>query len=661
MPFDSDAESNRVILPNPCEICLTEPTPTFSRRIPSAPGWLRFTSFPLILFAILAWVGICQAQSSIQIAWDPNPEPDIAGYYVYLGTTATNLTIHKIIRGNTVATLTGLLPSRTYHTAVQAFNSLGLESGFSSVVSFRTRQPGAVIDIADSFGIALLEDEAAPAGNVQLGSVHTQRFTIQNLGTTNLTGIAITSDGPQAQDFTISGPGVSSLPKGGSAEFTVTFAPSAAGSRTAHFHVASNDAVIPSFDFSITGNSGTDAQLFAQWAAANQLAGNEAKLLSTPHGDNVKNMLKYASNLAGNRPDTRALAGATATAGLPVFSLDRSGPSPVFKAEYLRRNNCGLVYTPKISSNLSSFEPMTGQTTVTPINENWSRVVLRKTIDPATAPALYGIVEISLPESTPSPAPEIAVTNPTGSGMKSGTSAFSFGALRIGGPASTRSFTITNEGTAPLTGIALLPDGPPSAEFSVSSLPKTSLAIGESMTFTATYQPGVSGIRTSTLRILSNDSDESAFSIALSGIGNTAADLFANWATAANLTGPNAATSATPFHDGVGNLLKYAFNLNATGPDIRTLVKGTGTAGLPAVSLDRSGPQPQLVIEFLRRKDSGLIYTPEISPGLAAFQPLTETPTVTSINTQWERVVLKRTIDPSLTPTLFGRVTVTLP
>lgn len=99
MLFDSDPESNRLILPNPCDNCLAEPEPGVSRRIPSASSWLRLTSLSLILFATLAWVGICQGQSSIQIAWDANPEPDIAGYYVYLGTTATNLTIHKIIRG----------------------------------------------------------------------------------------------------------------------------------------------------------------------------------------------------------------------------------------------------------------------------------------------------------------------------------------------------------------------------------------------------------------------------------------------------------------------------------------------------------------------------------------------------------------------------------
>jgi Fibronectin type III domain len=661
MQSGSDLESRRLTFPTSPEVSPTRLIPDPSRWIPSTARRLRQAFSLLLIFILFTWSGICQAQSSIQIAWDPNPEPDIAGYYVYLGDKATDLTIHKIIRGSTTGTLTGLLPSTTYYVAVQAFNSAGLESGFSTVIPFTTRSPGAIIAVEDAAGIGLYEGDEISAGNVQLGSFRIQTFTLKNLGTTDLTGLLITSDGPQAQDFAVSGPEISSLSQGSSADFTVTFTPSAPGYRTARFHIASNDALTPSFGFSLVGNSGTDTQLYAQWAAAHQLTGNEADPLSTPFGDNVKNLVKYASNLAGNRPDTRYLASSTATVGLPVFTLDRSGPSPVFKVEFLRRNHSGLVYTPKISSNLSHFDVMTGQTTVTLIDENWSRVVLRKTIDSATTPALYGIVEISLPEFTPTPAPEIAITDPNGSGMKSNSSVFSFGTLRIGGPDSTGEFTITNEGNAPLTGIALILDGPASNELSVSNLPKTSLAVGESMTFTTTYRPNLAGIQTSTLRIVSNDSDESTFGIALNATSHTPADLFANWTLAAKLAATNATTFATPFQDSVTNLLKYAFNLDATRSDTRTLTRGTGTAGLPAVSLDQSGPLPQLVIEFLRRKNSGLIYTPEISPGLANFQPLTETPTVTSIDDQWDRVVLKRTIDPSLTPTLFGRVSVTLP
>lgn len=630
------------------------PTPAFYKQLSQA-------SSAIFAFLSVALAGICQAQSSVVIAWDPNPEPDVAGYNVLLGTNPSDMAIHRIITGDTIATLSGLSPSTTYYCAVQAFNRVGLGSGLSEPISFATRPPGGIITLADAYGAALEDGEEKPSGNVRLGALHTQRFIIRNEGTLDLTQIAITSGGPHGQDFSVSGPAVSSLAPGDRTEFTVTFAPSATGLRTGVFHVASNDDLTPSFVFHLSGNAGTDSQLYAQWAAANQLHGDEAKPIATPFGDNVPNVLKYASNLAGNRPDTRTLASPESTAGLPVFSLERGGPSPVFKAEYLQRRNCGLVYTPKISGDLADFTAMDGPVTVTHIDENWSRVVMRKTIDPATTPALFGIVEVHLPETTPAPAPEIAIIHPSGSGMKSGVAGYSFGTIKIGRPSPTETFTITNEGTAPLTGISILADGPHHAEFTISNLSGTTLAVGESMTFDVACLPGTRGTRTNALRILSNDEDERPFHLALTVFGGNAADLFDDWAAASRLTGSRASATATPFGDGVKNLLKYAFNLSGTRPDTRMLTPDMGTAGLPAIRIEHSGQQTQLVMEFLRRKHSDLIYSPEISTGLHHFQPITEVPIVTWIDHQWERVVFRKTIDPGLTPGLFGRVSVTLP
>ncbi len=76
---------------------------------------------------------------------------------------------------------------------------------------------------------------------------------------------------------------------------------------------------------------------------------------------------------------------------------------------------------------------------------------------------------------------------------------------------------------------------------------------------------------------------------------------YVTWASSAGLDGAAAEPSAIPFHDGVCNLMKFAFNMNANGPDVQTLVKGTGTAGLPVFSLDQSGAQPKFTVEYLRR------------------------------------------------------------
>lgn len=129
------------------------------------------------------------------------------------------------------------------------------------------------------------------------------------------------------------------------------------------------------------------------------------------------------------------------------------------------------------------------------------------------------------------------------------------------------------------------------------------------------------------------------------------------------LTGDNALPNATPFNDGVENLLKYAFNMNLAGPDASTLPPGIGTGGLPAITTPEDAPEGTLRFEFLRRKGSGLVYAPRKSTTLdgATWSPLAAAPVVTSINDQWERVVYTEAPDLIPAPACFGRVEVTVP
>jgi alpha-tubulin suppressor-like RCC1 family protein len=135
------------------------------------------------------------------------------------------------------------------------------------------------------------------------------------------------------------------------------------------------------------------------------------------------------------------------------------------------------------------------------------------------------------------------------------------------------------------------------------------------------------------------------------------------WATNSGLTGNDTLPSATPFGDDVENLLKYAFNMNGGGPDFRVLTQGTGTAGLPAFVVDSSGTEFVLRVEFLRRKHSGLVYTPMFSTALEpeSFAPMTTPEEVTEIDDDWERVVVEHPCAPSTEPKCFAVVRVVLP
>jgi hypothetical protein len=100
--------------------------------------------------------------------------------------------------------------------------------------------------------------------------------------------------------------------------------------------------------------------------------------------------------------------------------------------------------------------------------------------------------------------------------------------------------------------------------------------------------------------------------------------------------------------------------MNLTAPDVRVLTPGTGTAGLPCITV----PSPGILrCEFIRRLNSGLIYSPQKSTTLdsGSWSPLSSAPTVTPINTSWERVIHSEPYTPGTTIRLFDRVEVTLP
>lgn len=70
----------------------------------------------------------------VTLAWNPNSEPDLAGYKIYYGTASHAYGTPIVIGTQTTYTLTGL-PAGTYYFAVTARNTSGLESGYSNEVS----------------------------------------------------------------------------------------------------------------------------------------------------------------------------------------------------------------------------------------------------------------------------------------------------------------------------------------------------------------------------------------------------------------------------------------------------------------------------------------------------------------------------------------------
>ncbi len=105
-----------------------------------------------ILAVIVFFFLVSTAQAAhLDLAWDPNSEPDLGGYKIYYGTESGNY-INFIDVGNVTSyTMGSLLDGITYYVAITAYDSAGNESNFSGEVS-GTGSPGEPDPVSTSTG-----------------------------------------------------------------------------------------------------------------------------------------------------------------------------------------------------------------------------------------------------------------------------------------------------------------------------------------------------------------------------------------------------------------------------------------------------------------------------------------------------------------------------
>jgi alpha-tubulin suppressor-like RCC1 family protein len=120
--------------------------------------------------------------------------------------------------------------------------------------------PAPEIQIAAN-SVSIPDGGSQDFGNVAVGSNTSLVFTITNRGAIDLTGLGIMIDGADAAMFTVTANPVAPVSAaGGSTTFTVRFAPTTAGMKTAAIHIANNDPDENPFDIALTGNIGSPLQ-----------------------------------------------------------------------------------------------------------------------------------------------------------------------------------------------------------------------------------------------------------------------------------------------------------------------------------------------------------------------------------------------------------------
>lgn len=83
-----------------------------------------------------------EAVLSVNLAWDANSEPNIAGYVLHYGKTQGQPTQSLEVGNATTATVSNLADGTTYFFTVTARNTAGLESAPSNEVSYTTPEMG---------------------------------------------------------------------------------------------------------------------------------------------------------------------------------------------------------------------------------------------------------------------------------------------------------------------------------------------------------------------------------------------------------------------------------------------------------------------------------------------------------------------------------------
>ncbi|MEO5716896.1 MAG: leucine-rich repeat protein [Luteolibacter sp.] len=222
------------------------------------------------------------------------------------------------------------------------------------------------------------------------------------------------------------------------------------------------------------------------------------------------------------------------------------------------------------------------------------------------APFWYGRPAVGVDEF----APEIEVRQLAGVSLVDAVSTISYGNIAL--PLSvSKTFTITNTGSLDLTGLLVTVNGTHSANFTMTAVPASVISGGGSTTFTVKFTPSGPGVRSATLHIASNDSNESPFDIALNGTG---------------LTPEIAVVQGTDLVDGTSKVSFGSTKIGSAGVVKIFTIKNLGNATLSGLAVTKNGTAAA-------NYTVGTLGVQSIAPGATTTLKVTFKPSATGTRT----------------------------
>jgi len=130
--------------PLPAAVCST----TISQRITFSKLLVVLGLFALFSIPQMASANALVAPPSVTLAWDRSPSTDVVGYRVYLGPASRRYTNSVYVGNVTSNVISGLTSGVFYYLAVTAIDATGLESDFSSEVTYSPAGPKVEVRVA---------------------------------------------------------------------------------------------------------------------------------------------------------------------------------------------------------------------------------------------------------------------------------------------------------------------------------------------------------------------------------------------------------------------------------------------------------------------------------------------------------------------------------
>jgi len=160
----------------------------------------------LVLFTGIVIQSPAFATGSVTLAWNPSPDPSVAGYDIYYGGASGVYTAKISVGAATSATISGLLQGATYYFAASTYSAEGIESPFSSELVYAV--PNAItlsLNVLQSTGtlnsLMVTANGTVPGYWVLQSSPDLKNWTAIAQGTNSSVNVSAAVNGSPMQFF----------------------------------------------------------------------------------------------------------------------------------------------------------------------------------------------------------------------------------------------------------------------------------------------------------------------------------------------------------------------------------------------------------------------------------------------------------------------------